>query len=121
MRIFFVDMRMNFEACADVVKNIRHFVKKYEPCISKYKAHILKYVPYIFACSKCLKHSNLYEDEKTACFRGVSALLWNIYALAFGGVSEALLSTGVSLHRVRRNGRLVPCAHQHLRVRRCFW
>ena len=95
--------------------------EKYKVFISKYKAHILKYVPYIFACSKCLKHSSLYEDEKTACFRGVSALLWNIYALAFGGVSEALLSTGVSLHRVRRNGRLVPCAHQHLRVRRCFW
>ena len=33
--------------------------KKYKPCILKYKALILKYVPYIFAICKCLNNNNL--------------------------------------------------------------
>ena len=33
--------------------------KKYKPCILKYKALILKYVPYVFALYKCLKNNNL--------------------------------------------------------------
>ena len=33
--------------------------KKYKPCILKYKALILKHVPYIFAFYKYLKNSNL--------------------------------------------------------------
>ena len=33
--------------------------KKYKPCILKYKALILKYVPYIFGDSKSLINKNL--------------------------------------------------------------
>ena len=67
-RLFFLRFRPGFATCKTVLP---HQSKKHMAYRKKYKALILKYVPYIFREKRYLIFNNLQNPQKEGQFRGV--------------------------------------------------